>query len=57
MACSKLEARGHLPYFIRMSCLNLKRGTLLGNEEPHLGGDLSIFEIIYSNLEQRSIFS
>ena len=35
----------------------LKRGSLLGNEEPHLGGDLPIFKIIYSNLEQRSIFS
>ena len=34
-----------------------KRGSLLGNEEHHLGGDLPIFEIIYSNLEQRSIFS
>ena len=35
----------------------MKRGSLLGNEEPHLGGDSPIFEIIYSNLEQRSIFS
>ena len=35
----------------------LKRGSLLGNEEPHLGGDSPIFEMIYSNLEQRSIFS
>ena len=37
--------------------LFLKRGSLLENEEPHLGGDSPIFEIIYSNLEQRSIFS
>ena len=37
--------------------LSCKRGSLLGNEEHHLGGDLPIFEIIYSNLEQRSIFS
>ena len=35
----------------------LKRASLLGNEEPHLVGDSPIFEIIYSNLEQRSIFS
>ena len=35
----------------------MKRGSLLGNEEIHLGGDSPIFEIIYSNLEQRSIFS
>ena len=35
----------------------LKRGSLLGNEETDLGGDSPIFEIIYSNLEQRSIFS
>ena len=35
----------------------LKRGSLLGNEQPHLGGDSPIFEILYSNLEQRSIFS
>ena len=34
-----------------------KRGSLLGNEEIHLGGDSPIFEIEYSNLEQRSIFS
>ena len=34
-----------------------KRGSLLGNEEADLGGDSPIFEIIYSNLEQRSIFS
>ena len=34
-----------------------KRGSLSGNEEPHFVGDLPIFEIIYSNLEQRSIFS
>ena len=34
-----------------------KRGSLLGNEELHLGGDLPIFEIIYPNLEQRSIFA
>ena len=34
-----------------------KRGSLLGNEEIHLVGDLLIFEIEYSNLEQRSIFS
>ena len=34
----------------------LKRGSLLGNEETHLGGDSPIFEIIYSNLEQTSIF-
>ena len=32
-------------------------GSLLGNEEIHLGGDSPIFEKIYSNLEQRSIFS
>ena len=35
----------------------LKRGSLLGNEETHLGGDSPIFEIIYGNLEQRSIFA
>ena len=35
----------------------MKRGSLLGNEEIHLGGDSPIFEIICSNLEQRSIFS
>jgi hypothetical protein len=35
----------------------VKRGSLSGNEEIHLGGDSPIFEIIYSNLEQRSIFS
>ena len=29
----------------------------LGNEELDLGGDLPIFEIIYPNLEQRSIFA
>ena len=34
-----------------------KRGSLLGNEEIHLGGDSPIFEIIYRNLEQRSIFA
>ena len=33
-----------------------KRGSLLGNEEPDLVGDSPIFEIEYSNLEQRSIF-
>ena len=32
-------------------------GILLGNEEVDLGGDLPIFEIVYSNLEQRSFFS
>ena len=37
--------------------LKVKRGSLLGNEELDLGGDSPIFEIIYSNLEQRSIFS
>ena len=35
----------------------IKRGSLLGNEELDLGGDLPIFEIIYPNLEQRSIFA
>ena len=35
----------------------VKRGSLLGNEEIDLGGDSPIFEIEYSNLEQRSIFS
>ena len=34
-----------------------KRGSLLGNEELDLGGDSPIFEIIYPNLEQRSIFA
>ena len=34
-----------------------KRGSLLGNEEHHLGGNSPIFEIEYSDLEQRSIFS
>ena len=33
-----------------------KRGSLLGNEEHRLGGDSPIFEIKYSDLEQRSIF-
>ena len=36
---------------------NEKRGSLLGNEELDLGGDSPIFEIIYHNLEQRSIFA
>ena len=36
---------------------DLKRGSLLGNEELDLGGDSPIFEIIYHNLEQRSIFA
>ena len=35
----------------------VKRGSLLGNEELALGGDSPIFEIIYPNLEQRSIFA
>jgi hypothetical protein len=35
----------------------VKRGSLLGNEEQHFGGDSPIFEIEYSNLKQRSIFS
>ena len=34
-----------------------KRGSLLGNEEHNLGGDLPIFEIEYSDFEQMSIFS
>ena len=34
-----------------------KRGSLLGNEEIHLVGDSPIFEIEYSNLEERSNFS
>ena len=35
----------------------MKRGSLLGNEEPDLVGDSPIFGIEYSNLEQRSVFS
>ena len=35
----------------------MERGSLLGNEELHLGGDSPIFEIIHPNLEQRSIFA
>ena len=46
-----------IPLAICTKKLMYKRGSLLGNEEPHLGGDSLIFEIIYSNLEQRSIFS
>ena len=34
-----------------------ERASLLGNEEVDLVGDSPIFEIIYSNLEQRSFFS
>ena len=41
----------------RYGCIYIKRGSLLGNEEIHLGGDSPIFEIIYRNLEQRSIFA
>ena len=48
--------RNRIPRY-DVSVIYLKRGSLLGNEEHHLGGDLPIFEIIYSNLEQRSIFS
>ena len=34
-----------------------KRASLLGNEEIHLVGDSTIFEFIYPNLEQRSVFA
>ena len=50
-----------LPYFVEVGSQTFrndyKRGSLLENEEIHLGGDSPIFEIIYTNLEQRSIFS
>ena len=34
-----------------------KRASLLGNEETHLVGDSTVFEIENPNLEQRSIFA
>ena len=42
---------------LTIAFLSSKRGSLLGNEEHHLGGDSPIFEIEYSDLEQRSIFT
>ena len=35
----------------------IKRASLLGNEETHLVGDSTVFEIEYPNLEQKSIFA
>ena len=43
--------------FLKKDLKKVKRGSLLGNEELDLGGDSPIFEIIYPNLEQRSIFA
>ena len=44
-------------YWTQLSHRKLKRASLLGNEDPDLGGDLAIFEIEYPNLEQKSIFA
>ena len=37
--------------------VKIKRGSLLGNEETHMVGDSTVFEMVYPNLEQRSIFA
>ena len=41
----------HSKIWIFEGCEKLKRGSLLGNEETHLVGDSTVFEIIYPNLE------
>ena len=54
----KMDCKVSLPKNYIFSTLRFdERGSLLGNEEPHFVGDSPIFEIIYSNLEQKSIFS